>query len=136
MKGLKAGTAAFDKAWKAEASKNGAKFNNAQHAYIQRNHYEPAAKRFQTATGINPNSQPKAVQDMIWSIGVQHGAGGANTIFKNAGVKPGMSAQAILTRVYNERMKVGKYFSGSPKNIQNSVLSRFKRELNDALKMV
>lgn len=73
---------------------------------------------------------------MIWSIGVQHGAGGAFTIFKNAGVKSGMSWEDVLKKVYNERMKVNIYFKSSPQNIKNSVKNRFQRELNDALSML
>ena len=79
---------------------------------------------------------PKAVKDMIWSIGVQHGAGGAANIFKNAGVKAGMNPASIITNVYKERMKVDKYFSSSPQNIKNSVLNRFRKEMQDALNML
>lgn len=79
---------------------------------------------------------PKAVKDMIWSIGVQHGAGGAANIFKNSGVKAGMNAASIITNVYQERMKVNKYFSSSPQNIKNSVLKRFRNEMQDALSML
>lgn len=136
LKGLKAGTTAFDNAWKSEASKNSKAFNNAQHNYIQSNHYEPAANRFQSITGIKLDTMPKAVKDMVWSIGVQHGAGGAATIFKNSGVKAGMKAASIITNVYKERMKVDKYFSSSPKNIKNSVLKRFRNEMQDALNML
>jgi hypothetical protein len=136
LKGKKAGTSAFDQAWKAEAKKNPAKFKAAQHSYIQNKHYQPAANKFQSITGINLSKMPKAVADMVWSIGVQHGAGGASSIFKNAGVKAGMSATTIISKVYNERMKVNKYFSSSPQSIKNGVLNRFKNELSDALKML
>lgn len=136
LKGLKAGTTAFDNAWKAEASKNPEKFNQAQHEYAKQTHYDPAASRFQKATGIDPSKAPAAIQDMIWSIGVQHGAGGAFTIFKNAGVKSGTSWENVLKQVYNERMKVDIYFKSSPQNIKNSVKNRFQRELNDALSML
>lgn len=133
LKGQKAGTAAFDKAWKAEAAKSPAAFAQAQHSYIEKNHYEPAANRFKSVTGIDPNSQPKAVRDAIWSIGVQHGAGGAATIFKNAGISKGQTAETILKKVYAERSKVDKYFKSSPANIKASVKNRFANELKDAL---
>ncbi|MEG0450704.1 MAG: hypothetical protein RR595_12685 [Lysinibacillus sp.] len=73
---------------------------------------------------------------MIWSIGVQHGAGGANTIFKNSGVKVGMDWNAVIEKVYGERSKVDKYFKSSPQNIKQSVYNRFQREKNDALNML
>lgn len=136
LKGLKAGTKAFDAAWKKEAAKNAAKFATAQHNYIQKTHYAPAANAFEKVTGISLSGMPKAVADMVWSIGVQHGSGGAASIFKNSGVKSGMSAKNVITKVYNERMKVSKYFASSSKAIKNSVLNRFKRELSDALSML
>lgn len=136
LAGKKAGTAAFDAAWKAEASKNPTAFAQAQHNYVQQTHYAPAAAKFKAATGIDPAKQPQAIQDMIWSIGVQHGAGGASTIFKNAGVSAGMTPQTILKRVYGERSKVDKYFKSSPSNIKKSVYNRFQKELQDALSML
>lgn len=136
LKGKKAGTSAFDKAWKAEASKNPDKFKDAQHGYISSNHYKPAVSKFKSATGIDVSKLPKAVHDAIWSVGVQHGAGGANSIFKSAGIKKNDSPATILKKIYTERMKVNKYFSSSPKSIKDNVLSRFKSELNQALKML
>ncbi len=136
LKGLKAGTAAFDKAWKAEAAKNPTAFASAQHNYIKQSHYEPAVNAIKKATGFDVTKYPKAVQDAVWSMGVQHGPAGAAKIFKNSGVKMGSSASVVLNKVYNERMKVNTYFASSPQNIKNSVLNRFKRELSDALKML
>jgi hypothetical protein len=136
LKGKKAGTSAFDQAWKAEAKKNPAKFKEAQHKYIQNKHYQPAANKFKSITGINLDKMPKAVLDMIWSVGVQHGAGGASSIFKNAGIKAGMSAATIISKVYTERMKVNKYFPSSSKGIKSGVLNRFKSEFSAAMKML
>lgn len=136
LKGLKAGTSAFDSAWKAEAKKNPNAFKNAQHNYIEKTHYTPALNAFVKATGVVANKLPNAVKDMIWSIGVQHGSGGASNIFKSAGVKQSDSASAIIKKVYTERMKVNKYFSSSTQAIKNSVLKRFKSEMNQALGML
>lgn len=136
LKGLKAGTTAFDNAWKAEAKKNPTAFKNAQHNYIEKTHYAPSAKKFESATGINLSKMPVAVKDMIWSIGVQHGSGGANNIFKNAGVKKNDSPSTIIKKVYAERKKVNKYFASSSQKIKNSVLNRFNREEKQALSML
>lgn len=136
LKGLKAGTSAFDSAWKAEAKKNPKAFENAQHNYIEKKHYQPALNAFVKTTGIAVEKLPKAVKDMIWSIGVQHGAGGANNVFKNAKVKASDSASTIITKVYNERMKVNKYFASSSQSIKNGVLNRFKSEMKQALSML
>ncbi len=136
LKGKKAGTSAFDSAWRAEAKKNPKKFEQAQHNYIASSHYKPALNKIKERTGIDFSKYPKAVQDMIWSVGVQHGSAGAGNIFKNAGVKKSDTPAMVINKVYNERMKVGKYFSGSSRSIQNSVLNRFKNEKKDALTML
>lgn len=136
LKGLKAGTAEFDKAWKAEAKKDPEKFNLAQHEFIRANHYQPSANAFKSVTGINPETQPLGVQNALWSIGVQHGAGGARTIYKNSGIKQGDSAETIINKLYNERSKVNIYFKSSPKSLQQSVKDRFVKERQDALKQL
>ena len=136
LKGKKPGTAAFDAAWRAEAKKNPKGFQAAQHKYIENTHYKPTVVNIKKKTGFDVSKYPKAVQDAVWSMGVQHGAGGAASIFRNSGVKNGMSAEQVLRKVYGERMKTHIYFKSSPKNIQNSVRNRFQGELNDALKML
>lgn len=103
---------------------------------MARTHYEPASNAFKKVTGIDVSKAPLGVQNMVWSIGVQHGSGGARTVFKNAGVNKGDSWETIIKKVYNERSKVGKYFKSSPKNIQDSVYNRFQKEMRDALKQV
>lgn len=136
LKGKKAGTQAFDTAWKTEYKKNPKAFEQAQHNYIAEKHYKPALNSAKSATGIDFSKMGGAVQNMIWSIGVQHGAGGTASIFRNAGVSKSDSPTTVIKKVYTERMKVNKYFSSSPQSIKNGVLSRFKREMADALKMV
>lgn len=136
LAGKKAGTKAFDDAWRAEASKNPEKFKQAQHDYIANSHYYPALNKIKSSTGIDFSSYPKVIQDVIWSIGVQHGSGGAASLFKNAGVRAGDSAETIINKVYNERMKVDKYFSRSSASIKQSVYNRFVREKADALAML
>lgn len=132
----KVGSSGFDKAWKRLASTQNSRFDGLQHAFIKRSHYDPAASKMKASTGIDPNKRSAALQNVIWSMGVQHGAGGANSIFRNAGITKGMSDKQIITRLYNERMKVDKYFSRSSSSIKKSVKSRFQRELSDALRML
>ncbi len=136
LKGKKAGTVAFDKAWKAEASKNPAKFAQAQHEYIKKTHYDPAVAAVKKETGVDVTKYPKAIQDVLWSTAVQHGFYGAKNIFKNAGIEPGMSASEIINRVYNERSKVNVYFKSSSPSIRNSLKKRFEQERKDALLML
>lgn len=136
LKGKKAGTTSFDKAWKAEATKNPAKFAKAQHEYIMQAQYYPAVQSVKKATGVDITKYPKAVQDVLWSTAVQHGVGGASSIFKRAGIKSGMSAKEIVNRVYNERSKVDVYFKSSPPSIKNSLKKRFEQERKYALRML
>ena len=137
LKGLKAGTSAFDSAWKAEAKKNPEGFKAAQHQYIAQAHYQPALNAFTSVTGFkNTSDMPIAVRNMIWSIGVQHGAGGARNIFKNAGVKSTDNWATVIKKVYGERSKVNVYFKSSPQNIKNSVYNRFQSEMKEALKQL
>jgi hypothetical protein len=136
LSGKVAGTSGFDAAWKAEARNNPKKFEQAQHQYIANKFYTPALKNIKSKTGVDFSSYPLAVQNVIWSVAVQHGVGGAARLFKNAGVHKGDSARQIIAKVYNERMNVGKYFSSSSGSIQRSVQNRFARERQDALNML
>lgn len=136
MKGLKAGTTAFDNAWKAEAKKNPDKFKSAQHKYIAGTHFTPAVNKIKSSTGIDASKYSVALQNVVWSIGVQHGSSGAGKLFKNAGVTAKMSEKEIIERVYNERMKVDKYFSSSSASIKKSVKNRFAQEKKQALNML
>lgn len=132
----KVGSTNFDNAWKNLAKGQAAAFQEAQHAFIKQSHYDPAASKLQASTGINANSRSLALQNVIWSIGVQHGSGGANNIFRAAGINNNMSDRQIIEKLYAERMKVNKYFSRSSQSIRNSVYKRFQQELKDALAML
>lgn len=136
LKGLKAGTAAFDKAWKAEAQKNPSKFGDAQYDYMIGKHYTPAANAFTKASGIAIGSASKALKEVVLSIGVQHGAGGAASLFNAAGIKKGMSDETVIKKLYAERKNVDKYFKSSTQAIKNSVKNRFVKEENNALSML
>lgn len=132
LKGLKAGTSAFDNAWKIEASRNPKAFASAQHNYIKATHYDPVLK-------ANPwlSKYPQAVQDAVWSTSVQHGVSGAKNIL-NKVARVGMSPEAMITAIYNERGRNNgmAYFPSSSQSIRSSVVSRFQREKNDALRML
>ena len=135
LNGKKPGSAAFDQAWRQLASSNPKKFEQVQHNFIKQSHYDPAASKIKQSTGFDAAKSSPAIQDVLWSTAVQHGSGGANTIFRAAGIKPGMSDREIIQRVYAERAANNgmKYFSKSSESIRKSVVNRFKREMQDAL---
>lgn len=138
FEGKKPGSAEFDKAWKDLASKEPEFFDRLQHNYIQSTHYAPAVNKVEKATGLNIADRSAAIQDVLWSTSVQHGSGGAATIFKNAGITDNMTDAEIIIRIYRERSANDgkKYFPSSSDAVRKGVVNRFKSELSDALKMI
>lgn len=130
------GTSSFNTAWKRLAKDPG--FAAAQHNFIKASHYDPAAVKIKKNLGININSYPKAVQDVLWSTAVQHGSTGAYKVFRNAGIKPGMDPATIINRVYSERGAGNgtKWFGGSTAKVRRSVVNRFANERKRALSML
>lgn len=135
---FKPGSSGFDAVWKQMAKSNPRGFEAVQHGFIKSSHYDPAAKKIKSSIGFDASKYPIAVQNALWSTAVQHGAGGATNVFRNAGIRMGMSAAEIIKRVYNERMAGNgtKYFSRSSSSIRKSVVNRFRNEMNDALRML
>lgn len=130
------GSSGFDGEWKALAKNYTERFNNLQHAFIKQSHYDPAARKIKSSIGLDVNRYSPALQNVLWSVATQHGTGGANSVFRNAGVRQGMSEAEIIRRVYAERSNVNKYFSSSSAAIKRSVANRFENELQDALRML
>jgi len=129
----KPGTTTFNNNWKTLAKKDPKGFEAVQHSFIKSTHYDPAITKINKDVGINITKRSAALKDVAWSMSVQHGASGANNIFKNAGVTNNMSDKQMILKLYAERSKVNKYFSRSSQNIKNSVYNRFQNELKDAL---
>lgn len=136
LKGKSIGSSSFDSAWKALAKKYPDRFSKVQYEFIKGSHYQPAANKIKSNLGINIDARSIALKNVIWSMGTQHGAGGAYSIARAAGIRNGMSDKEIIQRLYAERMKVNKYFSRSSQAVKNAVYNRFKRELADALAML
>jgi hypothetical protein len=138
LAGYKPGTAYFNGAWKSIANTDAQRFNEIQHNFIKASHYDPAANSVRKSTGIDVNKHSAALQNVLWSVAVQHGAGGAAKIFKAAGIREGMSEADIIRRIYAERSagNGSKYFSRSSSSIRKSVVRRFANELRDALAML
>lgn len=134
----KPGSAQFDGVWKSIASHSGKKFDQLQHGFIKQSHFDPAAKKIKSSIGLDVTRYSPAVQNVLWSTAVQHGSAGAANVFRNAGIRPGMSEKEIITRVYKERMAGNgtKYFSRSSAGIRQSVVRRFQNEMRDALSML
>jgi hypothetical protein len=142
---LTAGTADFTACWKRIAANETDAFQTCQHEYIKKTHYDLLAAKILSEDGLDVNTRPRAVQDVVWSTAVQHG--GATSIVHKAlanvtcaRTDPAFDEQMIRA-VYAERGRKKPdgnlvYFSKSSPNVQKGVANRFKNELNDALAML
>ena len=143
--GLTQGTPPFSAMWKKVAARDPAKFAKAQHDYIERTHFEVQAKQISTLSGLDIKTRSRALQDVAWSVAVQHGPSSkliANVI-NTLPQKPGepLFEKALITAIYGERGRRNpdgdlSYFSSSSDTFQDGVAKRFVRELKDALDML
>jgi hypothetical protein len=116
----------FPDVWKKIAAQDPKGFDKLQHDFIQKTHYDPAAKQLMKL-GFNINEQSDAMKDVLWSTSVQHGAAGAVGIFSKAIKELGVSAspEKLINKIYEER---GTKFGSSTEGVQKSVLNRFSEE--------
>lgn len=142
LAGLHPGTQEFSNAWRQIAREHGPEFQAAQHEYIASRFYEPARRNVERAVpGLDMNQRSRALNDVLWSVAVQHGQEGAANIFGRAlqgqNVSQ-MSDEQIIRAVYQERGKTTRggelyYFTSSSAEVQRGVANRFRSEQADAL---
>ena len=142
---LKAGTAPFTACWKRIAAAQTDAFQDAQHGFIKKSHYDPLAAKILKEDGLDVNTRCRALQDVIWSTAVQHG--GATPIVHRAignvscsRTDPSYDEQ-LIRAIYAERGKKKAdgnlaYFGRSAPGVQKGVARRFRDELQDALAML
>ncbi|HEX5601434.1 MAG TPA: LysM domain-containing protein [Pyrinomonadaceae bacterium] len=142
---LKAGTSEFTACWKRIAKNETDAFQNAQHDFIKKTHYDLLVAKIISDDGLDVNSRCHALKDVVWSTAVQHG--GATTIVHKALAKvkcekndPSFD-ELVIRAIYAERGKTKPdgslaYFSRNSANVQKGVANRFKSELKDALAML
>jgi len=147
--GANPGSASFTATWKAIAAREPEKFEAAQHAYIQRTHYDVQVAHVQATTGLDLSGRSAALKDVAWSTAVQHGPE-TNAIVKamatveGQGVKPSDGQaydRALINAIYDERGKRDAsgalaYFTSASAQVQASVAARFGDERRDALAML
>lgn len=142
---LVAGTAEFSACWKRIARNETDAFQNAQHDFIKKTHYDLLVAKIISDDGLDVNSRCHALKDVVWSTAVQHG--GATSIVHKALAKvkcektdPSFD-ELLIRAIYAERGRTKPdgslaYFSRNSPGVQKSVANRFKNELNDALAML
>lgn len=128
--GMQPGSAQFTQKYREIAQRDAAGFEKAQGDYIARTHYQPQLEKVSRSTGVDMSTRGKAVQEMLYSTGVQYG--GSTSIIANA-LKgknvAGMSDADLIIAVQDyKRATVGQYFRSSAPNVQQSIANRTARE--------
>lgn len=142
---LKAGTPAFTAKWKEIAATERDRFQECQHAFIKRSHFDLLVAQTLNENGLDLTTRSHALQDAVWSTAVQHG--GKCAIIRKALSNVNVSEvdanfdRKLISAIYAERGRKradGKlaYFPSSSPNVQKSVASRFRSEETDALRML
>ena len=127
----KAGSEAFKRVFRS--LKEGKDFSQAQHDFIKVTHFDVMVRRL--AGVLNVNARSFAIQNVVWSVAVQHGPQ-SYIITKVITPANENDDAALINAVYDERSKVNIYFSNSTPEVRKSVLNRFKRERLVALRMI
>ncbi|HST37730.1 MAG TPA: M23 family metallopeptidase [Allosphingosinicella sp.] len=145
--GAAEGGAAFSSTWEKIAKREPDDFRAAQHAFIERTHYQPAVAAVVKSNGLDLDSRHDAVREATWSVSVQHG--GAATILGNAagladqkGARgdPGYD-RGLVEAIYKARTDyVLNIASGKKKAAERDQLisitkNRYPSELADVLKL-
>lgn len=134
----KRGSDSFKKAWRelCAADKDKNEFSKAQHAFIKSTHYDVYLAKLR-AQSIDLSQRSKVVRDVVWSVSVQHGPGQTDVFtrpWKRLDAASRVDDARLIDAVYDERSRVGVYFSKSTADVQAAVAKRFARERAAALR--
>jgi LysM repeat protein len=145
FKNLTAGSAEFTACWKRIATSQTDAFQQCQHQFIKKTHYDLLAAKILSDDGLDVNTRSRTLQDVVWSTAVQHG--GATPIVHRALANVSVARtdpsfdEQLIRAIYAERGRRKPdgnlaYFSKSSPSVQTGVANRFKNELQDALAML
>lgn len=127
-------TDAFRKRWVDLALKDPNGFNALQFKFTQNNFYNVSVKRLLNMTyPFDPSTRSRSIQEMIWSISVQHGQGGPDNFFKTVYISKGIDPNTktdidIINDIFDERSKLHIYFKSSTPDVLEGVRRRFVDE--------
>lgn len=148
--GMSPGSQAYNAQWRAIAAREPGAFRDAQHAFIERTHYQPAVAAVQDRTNLDLNSRSNAVRDATWSVSVQH-AGAATILNRAVAATDAQMARtdagydrALINNIYAERtsyvLNVARTNGNLSANERAQLISitenRYPAELRDALRML
>lgn len=147
--GLTPGSPEFSARWKALAAESRDAFFEAQHAFVQRTHFDPLVRKIEAEDGLTVTMRSHALQDVIWSTAVQHGPNTPvvhRAILALGGGQTMLPAdlerdRRLIVAVYAERGRRNAdgnlvYFSKNSKAVQDGVARRFVDEERDALRLL
>jgi hypothetical protein len=142
--GARAGTDAYKAAWAQVMGTDAGSAAQSEYAGIQ--YYLPGIRRIKNGTGLDLELRSSTVNQMGFSTSIQHGAGGASSVFRNAletlGYPPNTPTAteptdaALIRAVYAQRRagNGARYFPSSTAAVRDSVVNRFYNEEADALR--
>lgn len=141
---LAPGSAPFTAAWKQLATSQRDAFQDSQHAFIKRTHYDPLVAKVKAEDQLDITIRSLTLQDVIWSTSVQHGSGSSIPhVALRAVTVPREDPEfdkKFIVAIYAERGRnqngVLVHFSRSSPAVQQGVANRFRQEQRDALKML
>lgn len=123
--------------WRSIAREEPERFSSMQHEFIEKTHFQPAVERIMASIGIDVTAGGRALEEVLWSTSVQHGAAGSTDIFIKAAGEALNSEEpydvALIKEVYKEREK---RFGSSDERVQQAVRDRFQAEEREALALL
>lgn len=117
----------FDEKWRKLAVQAPHDFADIQRAFISESHFEPLFN-YLVANNICPDKITPAIQEALWSLGVQHGK--ALMILRQTlnEVKTISDEQTFITHLYNNRAKYIQQLSTLNAHIKASLCARYEKE--------
>lgn len=128
----------FDTCWRQLGIEDRDEFTKLQEAFIKMNYYDAAVEAIKKRFDFDVETRSLALKNVLFSTAVQHGVGGASTLFKRVNEVCSLknsTDEQIINALYDERSKVEIYFSSCSKEVKNAVYIRFVYERKDALAM-
>jgi hypothetical protein len=133
FEGVAPGSEAFNAIYQQVVNEDAEGFAQAQKAFITEKHYEPVANH---AKGLGFDVESKAVQEALFSMGVQHG--GAKKIVSAAAgmLDDDPSPDEMVMALYDARRAYVKKLRKLPKRTKRSVLRRYVKEEDKVLALL
>lgn len=133
--GARPGSRQFNDIYRNLARNYEREFAEAQSNYIKRTHYEPMLDNVMRGSGFDASGRGPAIQEMLYSTGVQYGTGTSVINRALANHNPNsMTDEEIIRVVQDYKGKsVESYFRSSSRSVRESVRRRAYREMDQLL---